>query len=182
MAIPELAEKERQSKRESQAKRLREDPAFRLRRREESRLRSQRASADPVKRQVLNERSRNYFQRNRETQLAKQREYNRLNPEKIREQNARTRARRQNLEGEYTGHDLKRILLAQGFKCFYCGDVIRNGPRAWHADHFIPVARGGTNHPENIVIACAGCNLSKHDKLPWEWMPERFSPGPSQMS
>jgi 5-methylcytosine-specific restriction endonuclease McrA len=33
----------------------------------------------------------------------------------------------------------------------------------------IPLDRGGSNGPENIVIACPECNHSKHNKLPHEW-------------
>ena len=33
----------------------------------------------------------------------------------------------------------------------------------------IPLAKGGSNGPENIVIACAPCNLKKNAKLPHEF-------------
>lgn len=141
-----------------------------------ARERERQRRLDPAKGEELRRMQRERFKSNREVLLQRQRDYNRRNPEKIREQNARSRARRLQVEGEYTGSDLKRILIAQDFKCFYCGDVVKNASRAWHADHFIPVARGGTNHPDNIVIACADCNLSKGKKLPWEWRPERFPP------
>lgn len=48
--------------------------------------------------------------------------------------------------------------------CLYCGDP------AEHVDHFIPLARGGTHTLDNLVPACAACNLSKGAKLPdLEW-------------
>ena len=43
---------------------------------------------------------------------------------------------------------------------------------AWrkkHVDHAIPTPLGGSNGPENIVITCAACNLSKGSKLPHEF-------------
>ena len=50
--------------------------------------------------------------------------------------------------------------------CWWCGKTIKSG---YHVDHVIPLSRGGSNAPENIVISCPRCNLSKSDKLPQEW-------------
>jgi len=36
----------------------------------------------------------------------------------------------------------------------------------YHADHFIPLSLGGNNGAENIVLACAHCNLRKGGKHP----------------
>jgi 5-methylcytosine-specific restriction endonuclease McrA len=32
---------------------------------------------------------------------------------------------------------------------------------AWHVDHSLPIARGGTNHLNNLRAACITCNLDK---------------------
>ncbi|MGS0941543.1 HNH endonuclease [Pseudomonas luteola] len=32
----------------------------------------------------------------------------------------------------------------------------------------MPIARGGTNDPENLVISCPDCNRSKGKRMPWE--------------
>jgi 5-methylcytosine-specific restriction endonuclease McrA len=32
-------------------------------------------------------------------------------------------------------------------------------------DHVIPIARGGSDDPENLIAACRRCNYSKQDKL-----------------
>lgn len=48
--------------------------------------------------------------------------------------------------------------------CFYCG------AKSDHADHVIPLSRGGTHDLDNLVPACAKCNFSKGAKLPAiEW-------------
>lgn len=70
-----------------------------------------------------------------------------------------------------------------GQRCAVCG----NPPGLWHTlggDHWIPVSKGGLTIPTNIVPLCntqkgvpAGvpcCNQSKSDKLPNEWLIERF--------
>lgn len=36
-------------------------------------------------------------------------------------------------------------------------------------DHVVPLIKGGGNGPENIVVACATCNLKKGAKLPHEF-------------
>lgn len=32
-------------------------------------------------------------------------------------------------------------------------------------DHIIPIAKGGTDEPENLLTACKRCNYSKQDKV-----------------
>lgn len=61
-----------------------------------------------------------------------------------------------------------------GWVCFYCarkGDE-RNGPdgRVWHVDHAYPVVRGGDDHADNLVLACATCNLEKKDRTVAEYL------------
>lgn len=51
-------------------------------------------------------------------------------------------------------------------KCYWCGALLDS---SYHLDHVIPISRGGTNDPSNLVLACPPCNLSKSDKLPHEW-------------
>ena len=44
--------------------------------------------------------------------------------------------------------------------CQYCGKP------AEHVDHIIPKCQGGTDEPDNLVAACAPCNLSKGGRTP----------------
>ncbi len=56
------------------------------------------------------------------------------------------------------------VLNRDGFSCRYCG---RSAPDVdLHVDHVIPVARGGTNDLDNLVTACADCNLGKGVTVP----------------
>ncbi len=53
------------------------------------------------------------------------------------------------------------VFLRDGFACQYCGigeDLT--------FDHLIPRSRGGRTTWENVVTACAPCNLAKGGKLP----------------
>ena len=50
--------------------------------------------------------------------------------------------------------------------CVYCGTT--ESPFEW--DHVIPIARGGLDHPVNLVTACRDCNRKKRDSFPSEFM------------
>lgn len=60
--------------------------------------------------------------------------------------------------------DLAAILERDGWFCHICSFVIVDWDDL-HFDHVIPLARQGTNDPENIRPAHALCNLRKGDKL-----------------
>ena len=54
------------------------------------------------------------------------------------------------------------IFSRDNYICRYCGAL------AEHIDHVIPVCKGGTNDLDNLVAACASCNLSKGGRTPAE--------------
>jgi 5-methylcytosine-specific restriction endonuclease McrA len=79
----------------------------------------------------------------------------------------RRRARVANAVGQYTAQDVLVCLLQQGGRCFYCVRPLTSG---FHVEHMTPLARGGSNGPENIVCACPTCNLSKGTKTAAEFI------------
>jgi len=46
-----------------------------------------------------------------------------------------------------------------GWRCRYCKVMLTPGTLA--RDHAIPLSRGGSNWPSNLVPACGDCNASK---------------------
>lgn len=58
----------------------------------------------------------------------------------------------------------ERAFFEHGAKCYYC-----SAPDPTHVDHQVPLSRGGSNHPLNLVPCCQSCNLSKGSKLDCEW-------------
>lgn len=116
------------------------------------------------------ERSLNYNKAHR----ADKREYDRIYRESHNEQrkaNHHTRrARKKGNGGTLTAADITMQIRSQTDKkgqlhCWWCGEKLNK----WHVDHVIPLARGGSNAPENIVISCPTCNMTRKDKLPHEW-------------
>ncbi len=62
--------------------------------------------------------------------------------------------------------------IAASGPCVYCAAP------AEHIDHVRPLARGGWEHPDNLVPACAPCNGSKGSRLLTEWQrPDRVAYG-----
>ena len=124
-----------------------------------------------------------YYWRNRESERERVKSYYLDNPEKRSERNKKIEDwRKQNREksrcyvrnrralirqspGDHSAEDVQRQLEYQMFSCFWCGSEL-NG--SYHVDHVIPISRGGSNGPENIVAACRQCNQEKSDKMPWE--------------
>lgn len=133
-------------------------------------------------------RAAEYYILNKAIYRARDREWRRNNPERHaanqkrnrekrgpypREYSAKVRAKRAKSPGQYTNQDIRNCFVNQDAKCAYCDTLVSHD---FEIDHFIPLARGGTNWPDNIRVSCRPCNRSKHAKMPWEWQPDRFSP------
>jgi len=95
------------------------------------------------------------------------RTYRDARPEYVYRCRAIRRARKADAEGHHTLSDVKEQYVAQGGRCWWCDCDLGN---IYHADHVIPLSRGGSDAPDNIVVTCPACNLSKNDKLPHEWI------------
>lgn len=94
------------------------------------------------------------------------------NPLKIRIKNRNREARESAASGTHTVTDIQAQHARQQGRCYYCGcelTVKSKLPNSATVDHVIPLSRGGSNAPDNLVIACQDCNFRKHNKLPHEW-------------
>ncbi len=72
---------------------------------------------------------------------------------------------RRGASGIHTVQDIRQQYERQKGKCYWCSEKLVK----YHVDHIIPLSRGGSNWPDNIVIACPTCNLSRKNKLPHEF-------------
>lgn len=127
-----------------------------------------------------NKRSRAYYLAHRAEATRLSREWQRANPELRREIKRRWNQKNKHKGREYAQRRRALILAAvckhgaecvsaevfaaiAGQMCVYCFAP------AEHADHYIPLSRGGLHCRENIVPACDHCNKSKNNLMPDEW-------------
>jgi len=84
------------------------------------------------------------------------------NPEACSAYTRNRRAREKGNGGTHTSSDIQAQYRRQNGRCFYCKTKVRDD---YHVDHVVPVAAGGSNGPENLVVACPPCNQTKAGKL-----------------
>ncbi len=58
-------------------------------------------------------------------------------------------------------------LVQRNPHCHYCGRQVR--PKTSTLDHITPRGQGGTDVPENLVLACRRCNQAKGNRTLLEW-------------
>jgi 5-methylcytosine-specific restriction endonuclease McrA len=137
-----------------------------------------------------------YYAANREKEAVYARAYRQANPEKMEEMRRRWRkanpdkaavharryndahlveratrcrarkARLRNADGTHTAADVCAQIARQRGRCYWCGVGTE---KRYHVDHVMPLAKGGSNGPENIVIACPSCNCRKGSRHPMDF-------------
>lgn len=90
------------------------------------------------------------------------------NPDKVREQWRNRSARERNAEGTHTAADIRALVEMQNGLCKYC----RKPLTKFHVDHIVALAKGGSNWPSNLCLACPSCNLKKRTKDADEFLKE----------
>ncbi len=111
----------------------------------------------------------------RETNKQKRREYmqryRRENREALlvskRVRNATRRARKRDAGGSYSSDDLRQMYEQQEGLCCWCETPLLE---TFHADHFVPLSKGGQNTVDNLALSCPNCNTTKACKLPLEFV------------
>lgn len=107
-----------------------------------------------------------YWQAHKEAQIAKQkancRIYQQTHPERCKAAAHKHRALKLQAQGTHTAQDIQKQYKNQQGKCYYCRKKVGI---TYDVDHVIPLSKGGTNDPSNLVIACPHCNRSKCDKI-----------------
>lgn len=131
-------------------------------------------------REEKRERGRKWREANREKDAADARRRYEANPERYAEQgrkwravpgNAAAKRSRQRAAcaaapGTHTAADVAAQYLRQHGRCYWC--AVKVG-KTYHVDHVTPLVKKGSNGPDNLVISCPACNLSKGAKLPHEF-------------
>lgn len=125
------------------------------------------SKANPERKKVT---GKSYYERTKSANKSKRRDilkrWRKANPEQHRAQLSKRRARKMNAEGQYNAQDIRDLYEEQQGLCAYCGIRLFD---EYHIDHVVPLVRGGSNWPDNLMLACPECNSSKNDKLLPEW-------------
>lgn len=58
---------------------------------------------------------------------------------------------------------IKRAIWRPGHVCYWCHRPLSK--RKATIDHYVPRSRGGSNSPDNIVLACLKCNQERHHRV-----------------
>lgn len=121
-----------------------------------------------------------YYQDHKEAYRERGRQWYIDNPERAKEFDKRWRDkhpekvaakfnRRRNAPGSHTDVDIELQYKSQKGLCWWCGEEFAKGVLKPSVDHRIPLEKGGSHNPGNIVIAHLKCNCSKGAKMPWEY-------------
>jgi 5-methylcytosine-specific restriction endonuclease McrA len=94
--------------------------------------------------------------------------YKRYYGDRLVSQDARRRhsQRRRNLKSATKDSKVKTKVLAINAgpcKCYWCATSL---PQGGHADHIVPLSKGGSHTCDNIVASCKQCNETKKDIMP----------------
>ena len=76
------------------------------------------------------------------------------------------RALEHGASGSHTTQDVQAQYDRQAGRCYWCQEKVGD---KFHVDHVTPLSKGGSNGPENLVIACPACNRQKSDKHPMDF-------------
>lgn len=79
---------------------------------------------------------------------------------------ARARMRTTSQPGSISSADITAQYERQRGRCYWCEEKVG---ATYHVDHVIPLALGGANTADNIVISCPTCNSSKGAKHPMDF-------------
>ena len=121
-----------------------------------------------------NEAVQRWCEQHRERRREIANDWRRRHPEVGRITAARRYAHKLGAQGLHTMEDVAAQYKRQKGRCYWgirpeCRDRKLRLPDDWHVDHVIPLALGGSDGPENIVIACRECNQSKNARHPMEY-------------
>jgi len=131
-------------------------------------------------RQAHLERTKKRYDADPDRKLATNKSWREKHPAETKSIGHRRRAKRRGLPASLTGDQWIQALEYFGYRCAICG----RPQGLWHTlaqDHWIPINYDGDDNPgtvaTNVIPLChglGGCNNSKADKLPKEWLTQMY--------
>lgn len=118
-------------------------------------------------RQEMTRHRKEWAARNPGKQREYQKRWNERNPEAFREGQRRdAAARRARHANAPVIERISRAALWErdGGRCHICGK--KCDPNNWHADHLVPLSKGGEHTMRNLAVSHPVCNLRRHNSGP----------------
>lgn len=107
--------------------------------------------------------SKQYRQNHSDERSAYNRQYKKDHPDVVAAHNQARRARIAGSGGSFTAQEWQDMKTYYNRTCLACG---RREPEVkLHADHVVPLIRGGSSNIGNIQPLCGSCNSSKGGKI-----------------
>lgn len=127
-------------------------------------VKKQKAEYYQKNKSVFQERSARYYRDNRATILARHSRYYQENKADFLENNRRRRARKLEVDENYTQADREFTLGLFQDRCFKCGSEDH-----LTIDHHIALSKGNALTKDNAVVLCKSCNSSKKARDPQDF-------------
>ncbi len=117
------------------------------------------------------ERKRQLHRINRERERVQYHDWQQRNKTKVASYSANRRVLKAGNGGDFTALEWDAMKRHYKYRCLCCG---RQEPEIkLHADHVIPISKGGSGYISNIQPLCASCNESKGTKI-IDYRPDQF--------
>lgn len=97
---------------------------------------------------------------------AQKRNYERRHPEVRKVKRQKRRASERGAPGRHTATQVRGLYEKQRGKCAFCFARLRG---RYDEDHYVALAKGGSNDIANIQLLCQPCNQKKHATDPFEF-------------
>ena len=110
--------------------------------------------------------TRAHYVANKDKIVQRVAEWNAANPDGPRTRSRNYRAKLNAAEGSHTRQEVEELHHRQQGRCAYCSKLLKT---KYHADHIVPLSRGGSNWISNIQLTCGPCNNRKRATDPIEY-------------
>lgn len=64
-----------------------------------------------------------------------------------------------------TAAEQQQVIERASRRCEYCKSLMDYSSQSFVMEHIIPVAEAGETSPDNLALACGGCNAHKYAKV-----------------
>ena len=115
-------------------------------------------------------RARRNYAANREAKKRKVRQWQKENPNLVKEYCHKYQAKQLGLLGNISSGAVDRLYNQQNGMCAYAGLLCNHNLVPFHVDHIMPLSLDGLHEESNIQLLCVDCSKSKAAKHPDQFL------------